>query len=458
MGTHDSTNTAKGADATMPSASQRNQGADKTAEAGRTALFSAGEIMDNKYELVRELGSGAGGQVFEARHRFTQARVAVKIVSPEASAAVVSELRARLLREARALVSARHQGIVEVFDAGVAEGHVPYIVMEMLEGRTLEGLVAARGRIELAQAVAVTLQLCDALEVAHSHGIVHRDIKPGNVFVIHDEKIGEHVKLVDFGVARVSDPNAPKISTPGSLLGTPEYMAPEQLLGMDDVDVRADIYGVGVTLFELLTGGLPFTGNYQQILLKSATTAAPPVRSLNPEIPEALAEVVDRAMRRDREARYQSAKELKDALLAAQPNASRTTRLLDSDRRVRPSAPDAVPVEQRRRHRRAPYATPVRILSDTQDIEGRNEDISEGGMLVISHERIEPGSSVTVKFALPTNGRITSGRAVVRWVRAARRDDPNSPRALGLEFEELTEDARKAIACYVELMADPGAE
>src|SRR5215472_4938925 len=143
---------------------------------GRPSEFSIGDVIDHRYELRRDLGRGAGGVVFEACHTFTGRTVALKLVAPDVPRNMVGEMRARLLREARALAVLRHPGIVEVLDGGVTSDGTPYLVMEKLEGRTLEGLLTTRGKLSCEDAVATVLQLCDALDVAHRAGVVHRDV------------------------------------------------------------------------------------------------------------------------------------------------------------------------------------------------------------------------------------------------------------------------------------------
>ena len=230
--------------------------------------WKVGDVVGDRYELRRELGQGAGGMVFEALHRFTHRSTAVKVVSPDVPRSLVAEQNARLIREARALAAVRHPGIVEVLDGGVLPDGSPFIVLEMLDGRTLEGLIAARGKLSREDAVAVGLQLCDSLDALHRAGVVHRDLKPGNVFVVRDRDGIERLKLLDFGIAQVKGTEQDKLTGIGALIGTPAYMSPEQLLAID-VDHRADVYALGVTLFECLTGRLPYEGNYQAVLLQA---------------------------------------------------------------------------------------------------------------------------------------------------------------------------------------------
>jgi serine/threonine protein kinase len=220
------------------------------------APVQTGALLDGRYELRRVLGQGAEGTVFEAVHRFTGQRHAVKVASapiPEGR----EWKRVRLLREARALGHIRHPNIVVITDAGVSEGF-PFVAMELLEGRSLESLLVTRGRFAVSDAVGAALQVCGALNAAHTVGVLHRDIKPGNIIVVRDGDV-ERLKVVDFGTAKPTDPGAEKVTAVGALVGTPAYMAPEQLLAQD-VDERVDVYAIGVLLFECLSGTVPYEG------------------------------------------------------------------------------------------------------------------------------------------------------------------------------------------------------
>src|SRR6187401_3382100 len=181
--------------------------------------LDVGSLVDRRYRLKREIARGGAGAVFEAEHLYTNRPVAIKLLIGEY--ARLSESRQRLLLEAQALSAARHPGIVHALDAGETEDGTPYLVMELLEGRTLEGILAVRRRISVADAVYVGLQLCDALGAAHERGIVHRDVKPSNVFISRSESGREVTKVVDFGIARLPQQNH-KLTQRGAVIGTPE--------------------------------------------------------------------------------------------------------------------------------------------------------------------------------------------------------------------------------------------
>ena len=210
---------------------------------------------------------------------------------PEQRAA--PEPRARLLREALALSAARHPGVVSALDAGETDDGTPYLVLELLEGRSLEGILAVRRRIGAAEVAWLGMALCEALGSAHRRGIIHRDMKPSNVFVARDEQGREVVKLFDFGVARMPAETNNKLTQEGALLGTPEYMAPEQLLARE-VDGRTDLYALGITLYECLAGVVPFEGNFGEVLLKVSTQPLTPLRKKVAEVSPEFAAAIEK--------------------------------------------------------------------------------------------------------------------------------------------------------------------
>jgi len=429
----------------------------QTAGLGSKAItFAPGDVIDGRYEVRSDLGRGAGGMVFEARHQFTGRTVALKIVAPGADRAQLAEIRARLVREARALAAAHHPGIVEVLDGGVLADGTPYFVMEKLEGRSLEGLLAARRKIAIEDAAAVGLQICDALGTAHKAGVVHRDLKPSNVFVVRERDGVERIKIVDFGTAQVANPETEeKLTGSGSVLGTPAYMAPEQLLAQPDVDSLADIYALGVTLVECVTGRVPYEGNYQKVLLQVCSATPPPsLRQVFPDLDPALAAVLQRAVAKKRTDRFPSTLELARALHMAVPAEHRRTTLLGAPPVPKFAPAPAPSVDPRRKVPRAPYVTPVSLAVAGGTVDGRTEDISEGGLLVITRQACEANQRAKVRFASPIEGRVVTCDAHVRWVRAAPPEVANGARAIGVEFIEPSPEIRASIARYVAAMGE----
>lgn len=426
---------------------------------------AVGDVIDRRYELRREIDRGGIGAVFEAYHLLTTRSVAIKMLTADHSSN--SESHSRLLREAKALTMARHPNVVAVLDAGTTENDAPYLVMELIEGRTLSGILASRQRLGVSDTLQVGIQLCHALACVHERGIVHRDVKPSNLFLARNE-IGEEVlKVFDFGVAALSHEAevvaaTAKLTQQGALLGTPEYMAPEQLLGRPP-DPRSDIYSIGVTLYECLTGTVPFEGNFGEILLRASTERPRPVTAHCRDLPAALSAVIDRALSKDPGHRFPDARSLARALTEASDRPFGHSSLLGIRRVVPPPLPpEARPprapggltppplpaVVPRRRYARAPYVTPVSIARrDGLTIDGHSEDISEGGMLVLTEQPCNSDHTVTIRFALPGTGKLISVQASARWVRTAR-----GTGAAGLEFQSLPEAARCAIRDYVAMM------
>ncbi|HEY6559662.1 MAG TPA: serine/threonine-protein kinase [Polyangiaceae bacterium] len=421
-----------------------------------------GDVIDRRYALRREIDRGGIGAVFEAYHLLTTRAVAIKVLVNDH--ALNPESQARLLREAKALTLARHPNVVAVLDAGTTDAGVPYLVMELIEGRTLSGILASRRKLSIPDTLQIGVQLCEAMGSVHDRGIVHRDIKPSNLFLARNEIGEETIKLFDFGVAGLRNEivamQAAKLTRQGALLGTPEYMAPEQLLAKP-ADPRADIYSIGVTLYECLTGGVPFEGSFGEILLKASTESVPALTGRCADVSPALAAVIDRALAKDPADRYADARAFARALQETTDQPFGQISLLGI-RRGRPPplppearAPRPAPAVggpaaavPRRRYARAPYVTPVRIVqTDGITVDGHSEDVSEGGMLVLTRQLCSNEQSVTIRFALPGTGRIINLNATARWVRTAR-----GTGAAGLEFLDMPDDIRDSIRDYVGMM------
>jgi serine/threonine-protein kinase len=279
------------------------------------AAARLGTILGGKYRLDRVLGIGGMATVYKATHR-NQAEFAIKVLFPELS--IRSEIRARFLREGYAANSVKHPGSVVVVDDAVADDGSAFLVMELLDGLSVEALWEAHHRRLPADAVvAIGVQLLDVLAAAHARAIVHRDVKPANLFVTKDGLL----KVLDFGIARVRDAAAgagAQTTGAGVLLGTPSFMAPEQAIGRaEDVDAQADVWSAGATLFTLLSGGFVHdAATPNHVLVKAATTPARSVAEVAPGTPPPLVAAIDRALAFTKEARWPSADAMRDALSA----------------------------------------------------------------------------------------------------------------------------------------------
>ena len=270
-----------------------------------------GRIIAGKYRLTRFVGKGGMGAVFEAEHVELKRKFAVKLMVTATSREAVR----RFHQEALTAAKIGHPGIVEVLDVGQTEEGTPYLVMELLEGHSLADLIHDAPRMPVARAVALTQKLLRALAAAHQAGVVHRDIKPANLFVTERDG-ATTLKVLDFGIAKLRDDGSEAPMTgSGVVLGTPFYMAPEQILADKNIDGRADLWSVGATLFEMLTGRpVHAAANATAALVRAATEPAPRVRSFRPDVPRDVDAIVAKALEMDRERRFGTATEMLEAL------------------------------------------------------------------------------------------------------------------------------------------------
>jgi len=280
-----------------------------------------GEVLDGKYRVEKLLGEGGMGAVAKATHLIRRAPVALKFMSPAVLA--LQGAVERFVNEGVAASQIDSDHVVKVFDVGRMPTGAPYLVMEFLDGCDLSQLLARMGgRLDVPRTVHFALQILRALQTAHASGIIHRDMKPSNCFVIDKDGEPDFVKLVDFGISKVRSDDATgrqaNLTRTNSALGTPLYMSPEQARSPRDVDTRADLYSVGAIMYELLSGRTPYTadsGEYTEILFKIFTTDPEPIHTMRPDLPEGLAVAIHRALARDPNQRYSSASEMAEALV-----------------------------------------------------------------------------------------------------------------------------------------------
>ncbi len=292
--------------------------ASQNAQAGEgapSALPSVGDVVADKYRIERVAGEGAMGMVYVAHHLVLDQRVALKFLFVDSSESR-DETVERFVREAQAAARLRSEHVVRVTDAGSVDGGLPFLVMEYLEGCDLAELLRLEGPLAPADMADYALQVLSALAEAHAAGIVHRDLKPANLFLADRGDHSTLVKILDFGISKQKSERAQWRELTGkTVLGTPAYISPEQLRSSRNVDARADIWSLGVSMYELLTGTLPFDGETPGELFAAILEKTPvPARSRRPELPPAWDELLSRCLRRDPEERFEDVGELAEAL------------------------------------------------------------------------------------------------------------------------------------------------
>jgi serine/threonine-protein kinase len=275
-------------------------------------------VLAGRFQIERALASGAAGVVYEATHLTLGSRVAVKVLRDN-GVKDADARRRRFLREARLAAGIQSEHVVRVYDFGAQEDGPAYLVMELLRGETLAERLRCDGRLPIAEAVDLIIQAATPLAVLHENGIIHRDVKPSNLFLARDFDGSERLKLLDFGVAAFQRPvssDEATISGGRYMIGTPRYMAPEQVRGSPDVDARADVWALGVTLYELLAGRPPFDAQSVLTVLRQIQKKLPaPLRARRPEVPTRLAAFVHLCLEKDASRRPANARAVVDALV-----------------------------------------------------------------------------------------------------------------------------------------------
>src|ERR1700761_7834234 len=309
-------------------------------------MTTSPRLVGGRYELGEILGRGGMAEVHRGRDLRLGREVAVKVLRSDLARDPSFQVRFR--REAQAAASLNHPAIVAVYDTGedrTALGATPYIVMEYVEGETLRDVLRREGHLDPDRAMELAADICGALDFSHRNGIVHRDVKPGNVMITRTGA----VKVMDFGIARAVADNAATVTQTAAVIGTAQYLSPEQARG-EAVDARSDVYSTGCLLYELVTGAPPFTrdspvsGAYQHV-----RENAPSPSSVNPQVPPALDSIVMKALAKNPLNRYQSAAEMREDLqraLADRPVQAEAV-LTDADRTQIIAASNAVPPTQR---------------------------------------------------------------------------------------------------------------
>jgi len=321
-----------------------------------------GQVLDGKYKIDAKLGSGGMGDVYRATRLLIGDVVAIKILHPHL--ARDPQAAERFRREAVTATKLRHRNVVGLYDVGISSAHnVPYILMELAEGFTLRQIINQYRVLPLDFAVTVTTQVCSALDEAHGLGIVHRDIKPENI-VANQTTTGWYIKVLDFGIAKLYNQGDIGLTQDGSAMGTPQYMSPEQCMG-ESLDARSDIYSVGIMLYEMLTGTVPFRSpTASAIAIHQVQTAPQPLRTINTEIHPAVEAVVLKSLEKQREPRQQKASQLAQELIQAatlafksgftavpvapipKPDVTPEFGQSDEDSSISPTAPESIEANQ----------------------------------------------------------------------------------------------------------------
>ncbi len=275
-------------------------------------------LLLGRYQITRKVGQGGMGAVYEATHKLIGKRVAVKVLLDKY--AQKDQVVARLEQEARLASSIGHEHIIDITDFGQTSDGRTFVVMEFLEGESLGAHLAREGAMDEQRAINIAYQVASALGAAHKKGVIHRDIKPDNIFLLSNRK-HDFVKVVDFGISKLVRPgedeggNSPRLTQTGMVLGTPLYMSPEQARGDEELDHRIDIYALGVIMYEMVTGEVPFRGsNYLSILTQVINDRPTPPRDVRMDIGEDIEAVIMKALAKNPDDRYQSMEELAEDL------------------------------------------------------------------------------------------------------------------------------------------------
>jgi eukaryotic-like serine/threonine-protein kinase len=383
-----------------------------------------GTTVAGKYRVDRMIGRGGMGAVFQAANLAIGKRVALKFLNREAAQNREACLRFQLEAEAAGLAESEH--IVQIFDSGVTDSGLPFLVMELLTGEDLRGRLRREGRLSVGPALRIATQVLRALVRAHEAGIVHRDLKPDNVFLCARDESPSFVKVVDFGISKVARARiADTLTRRGTVLGTAFYMSPEQAQSFADIDGRTDLFSVGAILFEMLAGKPPHVApTYEAVLIAICTHDALDVRSEVPEVPAAVAALISRALERDRDRRFQSAREFLAALAPLEADFSQDwpagVASLES------SSGATTPARSKKRYvtlvagiiaSLAGFTLTAYFVAHRGDLNTRSQEAERAPTIAASNVS---SSAVIVPIALPTGSAAASEEAVPARARNTR--------------------------------------
>ena len=341
--------------------------------------------MFGNYRIVRKIGVGGMGAVYLAEHPGIGKQVALKVIHRELSAN--KEVISRFFTEARAANQIGNDHIVDIHDFGQTTDGEHFYIMEYIDGSTIAQLLSQFGILAPARVLHITAQLASGLAAAHRQGIIHRDLKPDNVIVVSRLGDADFVKILDFGLAKVLDTEQ-KLTAVGVVLGTPQYMSPEACESKRDIDHRSDVYSLGILMFQMLCGRVPFQGESMgEVLIRQVTKLPPAPRAINPAIPPSVEQIVLRCLAKDRSARFQNMLELRSAVLAPE-------KYLASSPPVVPSAADG---GSSRRSTHFHSGVAPRAPTGNPTIANRPEYDASGGVL----PTLPPGPTLAANMPAP---------------------------------------------------------
>jgi serine/threonine-protein kinase len=337
--------------------------------ASQVSPVSPGDTLAGRYRVEKIIGIGGMGVVVAARHLELDHLVAIKFLLPKV--AENRDVVGRFTREARAAVKIQNEHVARVTDVGTLETGAPYMVMEYLEGTDLEDFARQSGPLSLEDCTDFILQACEAIAEAHGLGIVHRDLKPGNLFLVRRPDGSRIVKVLDFGISKITGGNN-SVAPTTAMLGSPPYMSPEQLTTPRDVDARTDVWSLGVILYRLLTGRVPFDAD-TIVLLCSVILHGdpPPLREARADLPPGVEAIISKCLEKDRTDRYANVGELARALLEFAPDRSRVS--VERVLHLTAGQPSLAETVQGRKARRssAPEITPIVPVIETNSSWGQ---------------------------------------------------------------------------------------
>jgi serine/threonine-protein kinase len=420
----------------------------------------SGDVIDGKYVVERACGRGGLAVVLSAMHAGLDQRVAIKMLLPEWAGD--TEVVERFLREGRAATRIKSEHVVRVFDVGKHETGAPYLVLEYLEGHNLDDVLRMWGPLPVPTAVDWVLQAAEAIAEAHAYGIVHRDLKPANLFLTRRADGSACVKVIDFGLSKLTDPrmsgSSAKLTRPSDIMGSPHYMAPEQLRATCEADARADLWALGAVLHELLVGKPPFRGETVPEICATVLTQEPPrLTSIRASVPPPVETAVLRCLEKDPDARLASAAELARAIApfgtsVARTSCARIERLLEgggavSDLSLLPPMTDERPPSLAD-WPSDPYAERMRGSSSMRVILGAVLLLGALGIgaLMVMYETVhegEPRAGVTEMQSAPapTATVTTAARATAREQESVPAPVAAPPTATATETPTATETA-----------------